>query len=263
MHMEEHEEKENSERWLISYADFITLLMAFFVVLYAMSQVDLKKFEKLKGSLSSAFAPREYASSVLGGGTGHLIGSGTGSVATPEKVKVEPEFEKVTRQVEQYKDRQGLQASIRVSYDERGMILQLADNVMFPPGSASLTPAAKQLLDVLAKVLADKPNHIRIEGHTDDVPIRTARYPSNWQLSTDRATNVIMYWLSKGALPPERLSAAGYGEYRPVVPNDTPEHRAMNRRVDVVILRESLTQYEPKSRVKPEEGARTREAAQQ
>lgn len=262
MRLEEPEEKENSERWLLSYADFITLLMAFFIVLYAMSQIDLKKFRQLKGSLSTAFTPASSGGGRLGSGTGQMVGTGTGAVATPSPVRVDPEFEKVSRQVTEYTDQEGLQASIRVSYDERGMILQLADNVLFQPGRASLTPAAQRLLDVLGKVLADQPNHIRIEGHTDDVPIRTSRYPSNWQLSTDRATNVIMYWLSRGLLPPERLSAAGYGEYRPVAANDSPTHRALNRRVDVVILRESLTRYEPQSRIKPAEGARTRETAQ-
>lgn len=235
-HREEEHDKENSERWLLTYADLITLLMAFFMVLYAMSQMDLKRFKKLGGSLSAAFHTTS-GGGVLGAATGKVLGTGSGSV--------EPEFQRVAAEIEKYRTTQNIRAAVRITFDERGMVIRLDENLLFPPGSASLTPPAKRVLDRLAEILRRQPNHLRIEGHTDDTPIHTDRYPSNWQLSTDRATNVIVYWVGRGTLPPERLSAAGYGQYRPVVPNDTPAHRALNRRVEVVLLRQSLTKYEP------------------
>jgi chemotaxis protein MotB len=161
---------------------------------------------------------------------------------------VEPEFREVATKLEQYRLAENIQARVRVTFDERGMIIQLDNNLLFPPGSAELTPEARKLLDRVGAMLIVQPNHVRIEGHTDDTPIHTDRYPSNWQLSTDRATNVIMYWADQRTLPPDRLSAAGYGQYRPVVPNDSPEHRALNRRVEVVILRTSAIKFEPKDK---------------
>ncbi|MGE5623485.1 MAG: OmpA family protein [Methanocella sp.] len=253
-HVEEPEE-ENSERWLLTYADLITLLMAFFMVLYAISQVDLKKYKGLKGSLSNAFnQPAATGSGVLGTGTGKVIGNASESFAPPP-VKVEPqidpEFRKMASKMQQYRSEAGLDTRARVVFDERGMVVQLDNSLLFPPGSAELTPDARRILDNLAEMLKAQPNHIRVEGHTDDAPIHTARYPSNWQLSTDRAANVIQYWVEKGQLPPERLSAAGYGQYRPVVPNDGPAHRSLNRRVEIVILRQSLTRLEPQRKTAP------------
>ncbi|HHW15579.1 MAG TPA: flagellar motor protein MotB [Firmicutes bacterium] len=251
LHEEEHE-KENSERWLLTYADLITLLMAFFMVLYAMSQVDLQKLKKLGGSLSAALNTAARSGEILGTGTGKVFGTGTGGFG-PAKVeiqrlnleKVDPEFRAMAVELEQYRISEKLGTLARLVFDERGMVIQLDNSLLFPEGSATLTPEARRILDQLAVILKDSPNHVRVEGHTDDTPIHTDRYPSNWQLSTDRAANVIQYWVERCGMPPERLSAAGYGEYRPVAPNDTPAHRALNRRVEVVILRSSLTRYEP------------------
>lgn len=263
-HHAEEPEKENSERWLLTYADLITLLMAFFMVLYAMSQVDLKKYRGLKGSLFNAFNRSSATTGgVLGSGTGKVFGEGSGSfapppvkVTPPDLKRVDPEFRQMATKMQQYRSTAGIEASARVTFDERGMVVQLDNSLLFPAGSAQLTAEARHLLDNLAEMLQPQTNHIRVEGHTDDTPIHTTRYPSNWQLSTDRAANVIQYWVEKGDLPPERLSAAGYGKYRPVVPNDSPAHRSLNRRVEIVILRRSLTKLEPQGKPTPGEVGR-------
>lgn len=254
LHEEEHE-KENSERWLLTYADLITLLMAFFMVLYAMSQVDLQKLKKLGGSLSAALNTAARSGETIGSGTGKVFGTGTGGIGPPkvevkqlDLEKVDPEFRSMAAELEQYRIAEKLGTMARLTFDERGMIIELDNSLLFPAGQAGLTPEARRILDQLAAILKDSPNYLRVEGHTDDTPIHTDRYPSNWQLSTDRAANVVQYWVETCGMPAERLSAAGYSKYRPVAPNDTPAHRALNRRVEVVILRSSLARYEPGNR---------------
>ena len=123
-----------------------------------------------------------------------------------------------------------------VSVDPRGLVVSMPDDAAFPVGSTDVSPAALGMIDKIAETVRTVPNSIRIEGHTDDVPIRTSRYESNWELSTARASAVVEYLVRTTGLAPERLSAAGYGEFHPRVPNDTPENRAANRRIDIVIL---------------------------
>ena len=125
---------------------------------------------------------------------------------------------------------------IRMHRDARGLILSLPEDAAFGVASADVSGEARQMIDRIAAAVAPTPNAIRVEGHTDDVPIRTSRYTSNWELSTARASAVVEYLVRSSGLDPERLSAAGYGEFHPRVPNDTPENRASNRRIDIVIL---------------------------
>ncbi|NLY56855.1 MAG: OmpA family protein, partial [Firmicutes bacterium] len=140
---------------------------------------------------------------------------------------------------------EGIADMVEAVLEERGVIIRFRDSVLFDTGRADIRPDGARIIDTIATYLVRIPNHVRIEGHADNVPIRNARYPSNWELSTARATSVIRYLLTKTDISPERLSAAGYGEYRPVAPNDTPENRARNRRVDLVLLRLDLNALEP------------------
>lgn len=248
---EEKMESAGMMRWLLTYADLITLLLAFFVVMYGVSRVDASRWQQLSQALRAAFNMDAAA------GGASLIAENPGASMVPliEPTDDNQQFAEIVEKIEAYIKEQGLQASITQTITQRGLVIGLADNVLFETGKADLTPSAKKILDKLAGILLKVPNHVRVEGHTDNVPINTERYPSNWQLSTDRATNVIMYWTQAYNFPPERLSAAGYGEYRPVVPNDTPEHRARNRRVDIVVLKQSLTKLEPKPYQKSYQGS--------
>jgi chemotaxis protein MotB len=139
----------------------------------------------------------------------------------------------------------GLEGKISTMLSNRGLVISVKDTVLFPVGAVDLTPGAQQMMMSVANILADMPNAIRIEGHTDTVPIHTARFYSNWELSTTRATNVLQFLIQSAGLPPQRLSAAGYGEYKPAVPNTSDRNRALNRRVDIVLLSSAYNQFEP------------------
>jgi chemotaxis protein MotB len=139
----------------------------------------------------------------------------------------------------------GLDGKISTTLSNRGLVISVKDTVLFPVGSVDLTPSAQEVILGVANILADMPNAVRIEGHTDTVPIHTARFYSNWELSTTRATNVLQFMIQSAGLPPQRLSAAGYGEYKPVVPNINDRNRALNRRVDIVLLSSAYNQFEP------------------
>lgn len=238
MKKKKEEEHENAERWLLSYADFITLLMAFFMILFSMASVDANKFKVLAQSLSLAFG----AGSGKGGGGGNMLSNFNGggiSPPTPLQIKVSEnsEFNSMIKLINQYSKEQGLEKSIHSSITERGLVINLADTVLFGSGKADLSEHSKEILDRLGAILFKSGRMVRVEGHTDNVPIHTVRYQSNWQLSTDRATNVIMYWISKYPEQAPKLSAAGYGQYRPIASNETVTGQALNRRVEIVVLR--------------------------
>ncbi|MGE5582419.1 MAG: OmpA family protein [Bacillota bacterium] len=237
------EDHENLERWLLTYADLITLLMAFFTIMYAMASVNMAKFRTLAASMSMAFGSG-------GGGGKNMLTNYTGSgikqdFTTFVNIKDNNEFKSVVKLIKEYAAKEGISKKVDAHVTERGLVVNLADSVLFESGSAELSPKAREILDRLADILFATKKQIRVEGHTDNVPIHTARYESNWQLSTDRATNVVIYWLGKHPDQAPNLSAAGYGEFRPIASNDSPEGRSLNRRVDMVILREIASRKEP------------------
>lgn len=234
------EERDNIDRWLLTYSDLITLMMAFFVILFAMASVDVNKFKQLASSLNLAFSLGQ------GGGAQNMLTDFSGSGLKPDIVNSEnSEFQKIINSVNEYTAEQKISQSVHTRVEERGLVINLADTVLFDSGKAELSEKAKQFLERIAEIIEPSNRLIRVEGHTDNVPISTPRYRSNWQLSTDRATNVIMFWISKHPDLNARLSAAGYGEFHPVAPNDTPEGRARNRRVEIVVLRKSEASLEP------------------
>ncbi|MGO0121816.1 flagellar motor protein MotB [Desulfothermobacter acidiphilus] len=238
------------DRWLITYADLITLLLIFFIVLYTFSKVDAEKFAGVAEALSRA----------LGGGAGMIL-EGQGPAVVSGAPEFEPghdakfalsgggeeslQLEKIKAEIEKYAKEKGLQAKITARIEERGLVVSVMDTVLFPIGSAELTPQARGVVDEVGKILLKMPNCVRIEGHTCDLPIHTPRYPSNWELSVARATSVVEELAHAVNFPPQRLCACGYGEYRPLVPNDSEEHRQMNRRVDFVVLRSTYQKAEP------------------
>ena len=228
MRKKKHEEHENMERWLVSYADFITLLFAFFVVMYSTGATREGKYRAVSDSLASAFNPViAFSDSKIG-----LTGGRTGTTMFETGLKLY--FKKVDSKVKAM----NLPNKISVSEDRRGIVIRVVEDVAFETGQADLVPEFTSRLDEIAGEIAKLPNQIQIEGHTDNIPIKTPIYPSNWELSTARAARIARYFAERHAMNPERISIAGYGEFRPLASNETLEGRAKNRRVEIIVLKE-------------------------
>jgi len=238
----ETQKKDGSERWLVTYADMITLLLIFFIVMYTMSQVDAAKFESLASSLSQAMG----AGGMIMESPGPSFVSGA-SQSAAEELEERQEFKDIQNQLEVLIQERGLAAEIVVTSEQRGIVISFQENVLFPSGSAQLTEQAQRLIDEVAPVLQETDNNLRIEGHTDNLPIHTEKFPSNWELSASRATSVLQELLRTADMRAARLSAVAYGEYRPRVVNNTSDKRQLNRRVDIVILRSKFEGSEPKA----------------
>jgi chemotaxis protein MotB len=160
-------------------------------------------------------------------------------------VQEQREFELLHERVEEIISEDDLNG-IQVNLDERGLVIRFVEGVLFDSGKADIKNEARAILDKIAPLLIDTHRHIRIEGHTDNLPINTREFPSNWELSTARAVNVVKYFIEKHNFSPYILSAAGYGEYRPIAPNDSDKNRALNRRVDIIILKSTSESTEPR-----------------
>jgi chemotaxis protein MotB len=218
----------NHERWLVSYADFITLLFAFFTTMYAISTVDAQKMTKMVASMQVALKgdPANAPPVPL---------PLPAAPATPVVPRLDNLVE-LRRQLTGRLKRPIAEGHVALDVDSRGLVVSIREAGSFASGSAELSEAARGVLAEIAAPLSELPHQVRVEGHTDDTPIRTARFQSNWELSTARATEVIAYLQNELRLPATRLSAAGYGEFHPRVPNSSPATRAQNRRVDLVVL---------------------------
>lgn len=233
----------SSERWLLTYADLITLLLVFFVVLYSMSSPEVHKYDELMKSLTSAFHVTSGGShSILPPGSTHPIPGG--SAVIPEMQALMHMQEQIEHAIAK-EDGDKAAEMVSTSLNQRGLVVSLASSAFFDSGDAEIRPEALPVLRTIGQQLAKTVRPVMVEGHTDNTPIHTYRYPSNWELSTARASAVVRYFITNSRLNPRRLSAAGYGEYYPLVANDTPQHRAKNRRVDIVILRSDLKGQRP------------------
>jgi len=234
------EEKDNHERWLVSYADFITLLFAFFVVMYALSSVNEGKYRILSNSMVSAFRNVPVNSS----GTAPMVVP-TSAPAVP-KVNLTSKTQDAVRQQQREKMRHVAkeilevmaplveQGKVRVLETSRGVSIEINDSILFSPGQALLQPPLAKAMQSVAEVLVASDFPITIEGHTDDLPIRNTQFPSNWELSAVRATTVLRLFADAGVAA-ARLTAIGYADTRPVEPNVLADGRARNRRVTILI----------------------------
>jgi chemotaxis protein MotB len=213
------------DRWLLSYADFITLLFAFFTTMYAISTVDQGKLSSVALGIQEALDAPEAPNQ-----TAKVPATIASSVVTQESLNA--------RKVIEHDLAEDLRSGrMELTEDGRGLVLSIPEASSFPTGSAELSENAKAGIGRLAGSLNQVGNSVLIEGHTDDVPIHTARFASNWELSTARATAVVQWLVEQEGMSPDRFSAAGYAEYRPRVPNESAQARARNRRVDIVILK--------------------------
>ncbi|HTX58311.1 MAG TPA: flagellar motor protein MotB [Verrucomicrobiae bacterium] len=213
-------------RWLLTYADMITLMLALFIILFAMSTISRVKVQQFAKLVSAGFDNTWSVNQPPNGGTNESQSfDSTSNIPAVEK------------QLEQYVQKHQLQKSVQVHMDHRGLVITLlSDKSYYNSGSAELRPQTKKILDDISGFLKKNDNLIRVEGNTDNVPISTPEYPTNWELSTARAVGVVRYLVEHDGLDPTRASAAGYGEFRPRRPNDNDDDRQQNRRVDIVLL---------------------------
>jgi chemotaxis protein MotB len=267
-----HEEHENHERWLVSYADMMTLLMVLFIVLFAMSQVDADKFVKLKAGLAAGFGAENVALEGRGSQLQEAEpdsqpfdpGSKVGQPVDPAEAAAEDEeLKKVIADADRAKQSQmaqraeteadklqeiqkkltaeleakGLANNVRFTIDERGLVVTIVtSSVIFAGDSAELQAGGRGILDSIGPTIAALPNKIQVDGHTNQLPVQTRNYPSGWELSSARASSVVRYLIDRFGLPAIRMSAAGYADTRPLLDPKDPQAATVNRRVEVVVM---------------------------
>lgn len=227
-------------RWVISYADFVTMLLALFMVMFAVNGMDAKHLKDVNKSIEKVFAqqPAPETTKQENVKNSEILESGESILEDDGKTVLEGkdgilESDQILKKL---KDNIDINNSTTLLKESRGVVIRLNDTMLFDQGSAIIKPEALSTLESISGKLREFNNPILIEGHTDSTPIKNEKYPSNWELSTARATNIISYLIEKQKFPPNRLSAVGYGEYMPVADNSTPENKAKNRRVDIIIL---------------------------
>jgi chemotaxis protein MotB len=237
-----HEEPENHERWLVSYADFITLLFAFFVVMYAISTLNEGKYRVLSDALVMAFRHDRVVTPQTTG-----MAPMNRTTATPMPAPLRPKVADPLRREQERKllDLAGKikealaplvkTGQVRLTQLPRGIAVEISASVLFAPGQANLQPDSIAALEAVAHVLTATSDAVQVEGHTDNVPIASPQFPSNWELASARASSVVRLFVASGVIP-VRLTASGYADNRPVESNDTPEGRARNRRVTLLII---------------------------
>ncbi len=229
---------ENADRWLLTYADMITLLMAFFIMMYSMSVLNTAKFRQAAMSIRSGF-------NGMTRGQGRSV-SGTSGMFSTKPSPIEGDTAGVSWRVlrplvdyvENMSGKGGGDRAMQIGEDQRGIVITLSsDALLFDSGDAKLRRQAMPILGRVAKLIGQTENPVQIEGHTCNLPVRGGKYPTNWELSTARATNVLRYLVEAKGLSSWRFSASGYGSARPIVPNDTALNRMKNRRVEIVLVR--------------------------
>lgn len=219
----------NPDAWLATYSDTITLLLTFFIILYSMSSVDSQKLKELTEALQNS-----------------LSGTGTVKVTEIENItdlKVQAgktEYEDLSEKLNKVINDNALTDVIKIREEGRGIVLQLDETILFDPGRANLKEDNQGVLEAITTIINGTDNDVLVEGHTDNIPMRTAQYGSNWELSTARAVSVVRYFVESKSVDPRRFAVKGYGEYKPLVANDTAENRAINRRVDILIVEQKV-----------------------
>lgn len=229
-------EHDNHERWLISYADFVTLLFAFFVVMYSISSVNEGKYKTFSDSLNSAFS--ESSATVVPSTQGQLfkvLVDKRDARMLEQQRKIQAQMKAVDASLREVMGPLIAQGLVGVHQTKRGVVVDISASTLFREGEEKLQPGAQETLQQVALVLSRENQSVEVEGHTDDVPIKTTQFPSNWELSSGRASSVVRTLVTYG-VPEKRLAAVGMAANQPVVANDTPENRAKNRRVSITIL---------------------------
>ena len=232
-----HEEEGNQERWLLTYADLITLLLGLFVILYSMSRVDLERYKSMGEALRTAFKGKpalmmpKPGIPPIGGGAGPYEDLEGGIYPDTSEAYLTLKISEVLE------DMADMAGGVSIEVEERGVVVHLTESIMFDLGKATLRPEALKLLVDITPVLIRSGRPLMIEGHTDNLPIKTREFPSNWQLSAARAANVVYFLTRRAGIPESQISAAAYADQKPVASNETEAGRQRNRRVDIVFLK--------------------------
>ena len=226
----EGDSSDNVEGWQIVYCSFILIVLCFFIMLSSFSTIEEQKISAFVKSFINAV-------SILPGGLKFESGSEILDESA-DIVDKNNELAALLEDLKAFTSSLGLEDDVTFVLSEKGLVMRLSDTVLYDLGAAKISPEAVPLLKKVASIISKTPFAVRIEGHTDDLPINTRRFPSNWELSTARAVNALRYLIEKEKIPPQRVSAVGFGEFQPISANDSPEHRAENRRVEVVFFRE-------------------------
>jgi len=256
-----HAAHENHERWLVSYADFITLLFAFFVVMFASSQADKAKAKQISESVRQALENGQFTGKVAGflgrPAPSHRIENATRSNPgndpkpangpAPKQADLVSSLEYLQRELQ----REIESGKLRVTLEARGLVVSLREAAFFSSGEDRIDPATYPSIEIIAQALQKLPNPIRLEGHTDSVPIHNSRFHNNWELSAARGIAVLELLTTRFAIPNQQLAVAGYAETVPIDSNDSAEGRSHNRRVDIVILNRDALQVEPAAAAQP------------
>lgn len=236
----EEEQTPGAPAWMATYGDMVTLLLVFFVLLFSMSTIDSQKYKAVIQSLSGSLGVLDSGTTVT---LDPLVNNYPSDSPTEAPTEYE-EFSDMQEELQKILEESELNGQIKLEINERGLLIRFLDSVLFDSGKADLTPTAAQIIDKVSAILKDTDKKVIVEGHTDNVPISTYRFPSNWELSTTRAVNVVKYMIDSNSIDAIRLSAAGYADQHPISDNKTVEGRKNNRRVDMVILRSNLDQKE-------------------
>lgn len=241
-------------KWMVTYSDMVTLVLVFFILLFSMSQIDIVKFQAISESFRDRAifeffpspVPMDYPSDSPDYNQGQKDNLGEFPFPPkPESDDIEEEeneedsLNQLIEEVEAFLDEEDLHNVVTANRTERGVVLVLQERILFDPGQADILPSGEPFLRKVGKLFVDIPNNIKVEGHTDSVPMSSYRYPSNWELSGARASSVIRYLLNEFPIDERRFSLAGYGETRPIMPNTSVENMQKNRRVEIVILNET------------------------
>lgn len=228
------------DRWLVSYADFITLLMVLFVVLYSMGQVDVVKYKQLAESMRAAFqfgGPVKVVDSQISSGGGNSLEGSPDPIVIPGIPEKPTESEEVAGDLSALLASNNLGSEVSIQTNIDGVLISLSEKLVFTPGTAVLQDAAYPVLDTIVGMLLPTENNIKIVGHTDSTPPSDPKFANNWELSTGRAMVIANYMMQAG-VKPERMIITGRGEFDAIFPNDTAEHRALNSRADIIVVYE-------------------------
>lgn len=239
-------------KWMVTYSDMVTLILVFFILLFSMSQIDLEKFEAISDSFKNRMvfefnpssvpleSPTQNTSDLESGKDVKDFGNPTPlrNAADHDDVSggEEDKLDELMKNVESYLDENNLNNVISAGRNERGVVLVLQELILFNSGEANILSTGKPFLNKIGSLLNKIPNEVKVEGHTDNKPMASFRYPSNWELSGARASSVVRYLVSENNFDPSRFTIVGYGDTRPLVPNDSPTNMSKNRRVEIVIL---------------------------
>ncbi|MFE8704153.1 flagellar motor protein MotS [Cytobacillus sp. FJAT-54145] len=226
-------------RWMVTFSDLVTLILVFFILLFSMSQIDIIKFRAVAESFRDrqtldfypSIIPFEHPTEM----EEEENQQDTESKSNEGDVEEEQSLNNLLTEIQAFLEQNGMDDVIVANRTERGVVLVLQEQVLFESGEAEIVNNSNAFLDKVGTLLQSIPNLVKVEGHTDNRPISTARFPSNWDLSTGRASSVIRYLITNYSLDPTRFIAIGYGETRPIVPNNGPENWSKNRRVEIVI----------------------------